>query len=59
VLPKSDLRIDGDLGLPMRSEAVFCAASVYLWYAYWQTYICPSSSLVKVPGLHLMALRAW
>ncbi len=30
----------------------FGAASFHLSYAHWQAYICPSSSLVMVPGLH-------
>jgi len=36
----------------------FGAASFHLSYAHWQAYICPSSSLVMVPGFHPMALRA-
>jgi hypothetical protein len=37
----------------------FGAASFHLSYAHWQAYICPSSSLVMVPGSHPTALRAW
>ena len=59
MLPKLGSRTDGDLGLTTLSEAAFGAASFHPSSAYWQTYIIPSSSLVMVPGVHLMPLRAW
>ena len=53
-LPKSDLCVDGDLGLTTRSEAAL--EPPRFSYAHWQAYICPSSSLVMVPGLHPMGV---
>jgi hypothetical protein len=49
-VPKSDLCVDGDLGLTRRSEAAL--EPPRFSYAHLQAYICPSSSLVMVPGLH-------
>jgi len=56
-VPTSDLCVDGDLGLTTRSEAAL--EPPRFSYAHWQAYICPSSSLVIVPGLHPDALRTW
>jgi hypothetical protein len=42
--------LDGDLGLTTRSEAA--PKPPRFSYAHRQAYICPSSSLVMVPGLH-------
>jgi hypothetical protein len=63
-VPKSDLCVNGDLGLTTRSEAALEPPRFISRMLTCQAYICPSSSLVMVPGLyvpglHPMALRAW
>jgi hypothetical protein len=46
--------------IPTRSEAALEPPRfISRMLTHWQAYICPSSSLVMVPGLHPMALRAW
>jgi hypothetical protein len=58
-VPKSELCVDGDVGLTARSEAALEPPRFISRMLTCQAYICPSSSLVMVPGLHPMALRAW